>query len=187
MSDLEEATRLLAKNVNLEAIGGTLQTELQSLKKAADDGELSWSVASVIAGGLLAVSGCFGLASSVVYLSPFSFVLNLYIMAFGVLFIILEYKQRVFTKHYLSLIRSEALFLTRPYGRALFYIFVGVLVVCSGGWVNLFVGKHAIYCKFPNNIYAINRSVHNCRGSLRVLFFEESLRGLIQDEGLHTR
>ena len=144
MGDLEEATRLIAKNVNLEAIGETFQSELQKLKKAADEGEYSWTVASVLAGVLLCVSGFFGMASSVVYLSPFSFVLNLYITAFGAIFIVLEYKQKFFTKQYLSLLRSEALFLTRPYGRALFYVFVGVLVVCSGGLLNLLIGKKYI-------------------------------------------
>lgn len=178
MGDLEEATRLIAKNVNIEAISGTLQSELQNLKKAADDGEYSWTMASVLAGGLLCVSGFFGVASSVVYLSPFSFVLNLYIMAFGAIFVILEYKQKFLTKQYLSMLRSEALFLTRPYGRALFYIFVGVLVVCSGGLLNLLIGE-TTYMMFAillySTHYSYRRSLYHYGWCFCVLLIQANL------------
>jgi hypothetical protein len=66
-----------------------VKTEIANLKKAAEEGNYTWTVLSVIAGGLLTFSGFLGLASSLMYLSPFAFVMNLYIMAFGAVMVTL--------------------------------------------------------------------------------------------------
>lgn len=48
------------------------------------------------------------------------------------------------TQKYLDLIRREALFLYRPYGRAAFYFFIGILVISQNSFFSLgfFVGAY---------------------------------------------
>ena len=75
-------------------------------------------------------------------LSPFKAVLDLYLFLFGLLACVLEFKERVFTLKYLEIIKKEALFLYRPYGRAAFYFFIGLLVISQGGLLGLLVGLY---------------------------------------------
>lgn len=82
----------------------------------------------------------FGFMSSFFALSPFLAILDLYICCFGVLAVCLEYKDQIMMKRYVDIIRKEAHFLTIPSGRAIFYIFAGVLIVSKGGLPNLFAG-----------------------------------------------
>ena len=94
----------------------------------------------MLAGGLLCFTGFIGLSASLFTLSPFLAVLNVYLFAFGAALLALEQKEQVFGKKYLVYLRTEALFLTRPYGRAFFYVFLGVLVVVAGGMLNFLIG-----------------------------------------------
>jgi hypothetical protein len=45
----------------------------------------------------------------------------------------LEYRERLFPLIWLQCVRREALFLYKPYGRAAFYFFAGILLIAKGG------------------------------------------------------
>ena len=73
-------------------------------------------------------------------MSPLSAVLNIYLFLFGLVSSILEYKEKLMTERYIAILRREALFLSRPYGRAAFYVFVGLLILCQGGILQFLIG-----------------------------------------------
>ena len=56
--------------------------------------------------------------------------------------ILLEYKEKVLSAKYLTILHKQALFLFNPYGRAVFYFFVGVLILVKGGLISFFVGLY---------------------------------------------
>ena len=71
------------------------------------------------------ITSFFGFLADVFEFSPFSALLEVYLFAFGFIAALLEYKELIFTDSWLRIIKREALFLYKPYGRAGFYFFVG--------------------------------------------------------------
>jgi len=106
---------------------------LKELQKYVDEGHYSWKAFGLIAGVLLVMNGFLSFAYEIMALSPLMAILNVYLIIFGVILIVLEYKEKTFTKRFCDIIRKEALFLSRPYGRGAFYTFCGTLLVCKGG------------------------------------------------------
>ena len=78
--------------------------------------------------------------SKIFSLSPLSAALDIYIFFGGLIAITLELKEKVFTQKYMDVLKREALFLTRPYGRAGFYFFIGILLSCQGGILSIVGG-----------------------------------------------
>ena len=91
------------------------------------------------------ITSSLGFFDSILYLSPFTAVLNLYIICFGIIAILLENKEYFLTKKYRDIIKTEARFLDKPYGRAAFYFFVGILLVAKGGLFGLLVGLYTSF------------------------------------------
>lgn len=135
----QEEVREFLTNKGGEFVGYSKQ-KLLEFKKFADEGNWSWKIAGALAGASI----MFYSVTSVLYhltgFSPATAVIDCYLFLFGLLAVLLEYKEISFTKYYLDLLRREALFLYRPYGRALFYIFIGVLVLATGGILGLLIG-----------------------------------------------
>jgi hypothetical protein len=131
--------------VLLNVKGFTKEKFLQ-LKLYAEDGNYTWKFLGFIAGLLLMGISFLNFFSHLLF--PAYAVLDVYIFVFGAIACVLEFKDKVFTKSYLVLIRKEAAFLYKPYGRALFYIFVGVLEIAKGGILSLIVGLYVTVVGF---------------------------------------
>ena len=71
----------------------------------------------------------------------------------------------------MDLIRREALFLYRPYGRALAYVFVGLLVMCKGGFLGFFVGLVCVVVGIV--VYLASKSVYISLKTLRTSIRDE--------------
>ena len=132
--------------------------EIQELRKYAEEGHWSWSALGSIAGILITLNGLLGFVDSITDLSPILAVLNIYVFFFGILLVILERKDFSFTKDIQKLIKSEALFLYRPYGRGTLYIFLGALVACKGNLFNLILGLAVRYVMDPFRLNSGPRS-----------------------------
>jgi hypothetical protein len=75
----------------------------------------------------------------------FSFVLailDLYVFSAGALMVALEFKDSFIPTTFRDRIRKEALFLYRPYGRALFYAGIGMVLICVGGAITTLIGAY---------------------------------------------
>lgn len=121
------------------------RAKLTELEKYAETGDWSWTAGANLAGALMIVTSSLGFFDSILYLSPFTAVLNLYIICFGVIAILLENKEYFLTKKYRDIIKTEARFLDKPYGRAGFYFFVGILLVAKGGLLGFLVGLYTSF------------------------------------------
>jgi hypothetical protein len=118
------------------------------MKKYAEEGKYSWRVAGFTSGILMMFISFFGFFSNLVSLSPFNAILDLYIFCFGLISAALEYKERFFTQSYIDIIKREALFLYKPYGRAAFYFFLGILLIGKGGLFSIIVGIYTAFVGF---------------------------------------
>lgn len=115
------------------------------LKKYAEEGSYTWKVLGFIAGGLLMSVAFLDFFSHIFSLSPFAAILDIYIFFFGAVAVMLEFKDQFLTKRYIEMIRKEAFFLYKPYGRAAFYSFVGVLLIAKGGILDFIVGLYTLF------------------------------------------
>lgn len=118
------------------------RSKFLELRKYAEEGNWSWRVLGFIAGLLVMWLSIMSILTNLISLSPFRAVLNIYLFFFGLAACLLEFKERTLTVTYLTVLQREALFLTRPYGRAAFYFFLGLLIVSIGGLLNLIVGAY---------------------------------------------
>jgi len=73
-------------------------------------------------------------------LSPFSSILDIYILIAGATSVLLEYKESLLPDKYRLILKREALILYRPYGRAAFYVLIGLLLLSQGGLLGTLFG-----------------------------------------------
>lgn len=118
--------------------------EFKKWKKYADDGNWTWRILGLIAGALIIFVHSLSFFGDLFGLSPFLCVMDIYLILFGACAIVLEYKDTFLPTKYIQLLHQEALFLYKPYGRAAFYIFVGVLLVVKGGILDFLVGLYTL-------------------------------------------
>ena len=135
------------------------------LLKYAEDGNWSWRVAGFLVGGFCMASSFLEFWSNLFGLQPFYILLDVYIFLFGLLAVCLEYKDQMLTASYVAMISQEAHFLTTPYGRAAFYFFVGLLMVCKGGLLNWVGGLFA--CVVGVVIYRSSRRSYEALAQMR--------------------
>lgn len=137
----EEAKSLLKNKGGLLMDYG--KQKFLEMKKTAEEGNWTWKVAGFVAGLLMIVNSLLSFLSNFFGLSPFRAVLNAYLIVFGIIACLLEFKEKTLTQNYNDIVKREALFLYNPYGRAAFYFFIGVLMAAEGGVIGFFGG---IYC-----------------------------------------
>lgn len=101
-------------------------------------GGYNWRVLGLIAGGLMVVNGTLSFLGDL--LSPLSAVLNVYLILFGIVSLLLEYRDQTLSKRFLEYIKREAHFLYIPHGRGAFYFFCGSLLFAKGGLINMAMG-----------------------------------------------
>lgn len=121
---------------------GYSRQQLVQLKTYAEEGNWTWKVAGFIAALSIVGYTSLSLLSHVFGLSPVSAILDIYLIALGVALAMLEYKERFFTQKYLDILRREALFIYRPYGRAAVYVFVGALMLSYSGLIGKLIGLY---------------------------------------------
>lgn len=121
---------------------GYSKQKFLELKKYADEGNYSWRIAGLFAGIAIILYAGMSFLAHLTGFSPATAVIDVYLFIFGVAAVVLEFKEQSFTKRGLEVLKREALFLYRPYGRALFYVFVGVLILATGGILGLIIGAY---------------------------------------------
>jgi len=151
---------------------GYAEARLREAQALANSGNLTWKVAAVVAGaGIIFVSVT---SISTHLLSPFSLVMDLYMTAFGVLTVVLENKEHLLPQKYLDMIRIEALFLYRPYGRSAFYFFVGVLMVSQNDYLSLAFCVGVYTSVVGAIIFVASRSAMDQARALKAAAFDEA-------------
>lgn len=88
----------------------------------------------------MVVNGALSFLGDLTGLSPLMAILNVYLVSFGIISILLEYKDQTLSKRFLDYIKREAHFLYIPHGRGAFYVFCGSLLCAKGGLVSFFMG-----------------------------------------------
>jgi hypothetical protein len=134
----EEVKGLLSSGGN--QLYGYSKQKLIEFKKYADEGNWSWKVCGALSGLMIMVYSILSVLYHLTSLSPVRAVIDVYLFFIGMIAVLLEYKENFITKRWRDHLHREALFLYRPYGRALFYIFAGVLMLAFGGLVGWIMG-----------------------------------------------
>lgn len=144
---------------------GYSQQRFDELKKYAEEGNWTWKVAGLLAGLLIIGNSFLSFFSHLASLSPFSAVIDVYLIVFGIIACLLEYKEKTLTKAQLDTLKREALFLYRPYGRAAFYFFIGLLIIATGGLLGFIIG--IFVCVIGVIIFHASRQAFNQLNTLK--------------------
>ena len=118
------------------------KAELFKYKELVEAGDNTWKTLGLIAGLSIVVVSFFGFLSALFGLGLFNMILYTYFFVAGAVLSALEAKSSFVPAKYTEIIRREALFLYRPYGRAAFYFLCGVLLISMGGFLTPIVGLY---------------------------------------------
>ncbi len=122
----------------------TAKNQLMRVKTLVEDGDSSWKYLGSIAGLSIMVVTLLGALSAFFGLGIVNLVMNIYMFIFGAIMVCLEFKHVLIPMKYKEMIRKEAQFLYRPYGRAGFYVAVGVIMLSMGGLFTFVVGAYTV-------------------------------------------
>jgi hypothetical protein len=110
------------------------------MKKYIEEGDYSWRVLGGLAGVFTVAIALMNFISNFFTLDALHAIINIYLFFGGVIAVILENKSKALTAKYLAILKREALFLYKPYGRAAFYFLMGTMLACAGGWLSVLAG-----------------------------------------------
>ncbi len=138
---MDDATKayLSAKAGHITAMA---TDQLMKMKKVVEDGESTWKYLGFLAGCMIMAVSALGALSALFGLGIISLLMYVYVFCAGAVLACLEFKDALIPIKYKEMIRREALFLYRPYGRAAFYMGVGLVMVNMGGFLTLLVGLY---------------------------------------------
>ena len=103
------------------------------LQHYANEGHWSWKVLGCIVCGGLVLDGIINIFSSFLSFNLYQLLLFVFTTAFGIIGLALESKVNMFTNSGLMYLKREAHFLFRPWGRALYYFFIGLFLLTQSG------------------------------------------------------
>lgn len=145
--------------------------KLINLQKAVEEGDGSWKYLGFVAGIAIMFVSFMGFLSALFGFAPVLSLLYMYVFCAGALMAALEFKDSFIPMSYREMIRKEALFLYRPYGRAGFYFVIGTIMISIGGLMTPLVG-----------IYTAGVGVYIYYGSAQAMKSLEALRAQAHDE-----
>jgi len=103
--------------------------QINKIVKYAEEGDWTWKILGMFGGLAMMATGVLNFMAHFFLFDYFGAVLDVYIILFGLLSVILEYKENILPSRWVDNIKVEAKFIYKPYGRAVLYIFFGVLLV----------------------------------------------------------
>lgn len=111
---------------------------ISELQRQYDEGNWINRILGFLASLLLTILGAWNFVGHFFKGHMYYACLDIYIALGGLLLALLEYKERLLPKTWVDAVKRETLFLARPYGRAILYIFLGFVMACEGGLKILF-------------------------------------------------
>lgn len=130
---------LKVKDTELYHIG---EEKFKELKDYAEHGSFTLKISGMAAGIAIVFVALTSIVGHMVTLSPFAAIIDIYLCALGCIMVLLEAKEYSMSQKYLEILKEEALCLYRPYGRGVFYFFVGILMASNGGLMGLGAGGY---------------------------------------------
>jgi len=134
--DVEAATSfmssisgLLGNSEDMKKAVDVTRAQFTNLKKYVEEGDWTWKLLGLFGGLGMIGTGVFYLLGDIFTLNIFELVLEIYIIIFGIVAVTLEYKDTILPARWVESLKTEARFIYRPYGRAVLYIFFGILLI----------------------------------------------------------
>ena len=155
---------------------GAATDQLMKMKKIVEDGESTWKYLGFVAGCAIMIVSALGALSALFGLNIISVLMYAYVFSAGAILACLEFKDALIPIKYKEMIRREALFLYRPYGRAGFYMGVGLVMLNMGGLLTFTVGLYTtavggyIYYGSTQALKALNEIKGNTPQDLKGMF-----------------
>lgn len=120
------------------------RAELSAIQKMMEEGTLTWKVLGSVGGAAMVGTGSLSFLGHFLFFNYFGAILDVYIVLFGLLSIVLEYKEMILPTKWVDQLKVEAKFMYKPYGRAILYIFFGILLISQQSLFYICTGIYLI-------------------------------------------
>ena len=117
-----------ATNAITNTIANAAKKEFDDVKAFVLNGHWSTQVLGFLAGVGMAVAGLYSALDDFLNLDLLQAVFDVFVLGFGALMAALEYKDGILPANLVKELKEEFLFIYKPYGRAILYIFFGTLL-----------------------------------------------------------
>lgn len=94
----------------------------------------------LFASGGIIITGAFAFLSALFGFDLLKLVISSFVIVFGLIGVVIELKPSIVSRYQLAILHREAHFLFRPWGRAMFYFFVGIFLLCQAGFLHTVFG-----------------------------------------------
>jgi hypothetical protein len=140
--DSRESRQALQHHASNLALEGTafVVEKIIELRHYANEGHWSWKVLGLIASIGTIVTGAFAFLSAFFGFDFLKMIISSFVIMFGVVGAVIEQKPSFVSRYQLALLHREAHFLFRPWGRAMFYFFVGIFLLTQVGFLHTVFG-----------------------------------------------
>lgn len=126
--------------------------QITQLIKQAESSDWTWKILGMLGGVAMICAGSMTFTQEIQKFNGFAGIFDLYIIFFGVLTMGLEFKDEILSQSWRNTLKVDAKFMYKPFGRAVLYVFFGVLLlsqqpvmyICTGLYL-VGVGALVIY------------------------------------------
>jgi len=126
MSNLQKANEA---NDEVSSVMNLTRDKINAIVQYAEEGDWSWKLLGMFGGLAMMFFGGMSILGDFFLFNYFGAVIDVYVFFFGLLAVVLEYKDSLLPQKYIDALKVEAKFIYKPYGRAVLYIFFGVLML----------------------------------------------------------
>lgn len=134
-----KVTNDISKNV-MGKVQQFSKEEMDNLKAFISDGHWSWRVFGFLAGVAMTGAGFWMLFLDIFSLNLVTVVVDAYVLAYGLLATLLEYKESLLPDDFRKTLQDQFLFIYRPYGRCFMYCLFGLLIGAQSNLVYQIIG-----------------------------------------------
>lgn len=120
------------------------RADYSQLLKKAESSDWTWKILGMFGGVAMMVTGAINFTQQIQDFNGFAGIFDLYIIFFGILTMGLEFKDEILSVSWRNTLRVDAKFMYKPFGRAILYVFFGVLLLSQQPFMYICTGIYLV-------------------------------------------
>jgi hypothetical protein len=152
METVTQNVEMALAAANVSGATEYMTKQMDSLKAMSSKGPMTFRVMALTGGVAMVFQCAMGSLGKLFSFSPLGALIEIYCGIFGVMTVILEAQDYAFLKSFRATLNENAKFLTKTWGRGLFYFFAGSLMFSQFNLFDMLIGGWMCFTGFTSVI-----------------------------------